>query len=91
MKKLLSTLALVAGVNSAGAFALHGPLDAWQDPTIGYGYAGDIGGVMNLNGFYRLNAPVVYYSFDDAFLTYFGQKGVEAVRLVGNAHPFHDA
>ena len=66
--------------------------DSWQTGAIGYGlayvdfgfpggpiYLGDIGGPKNLTEEYRRNVPVIYYSYDANFLTYFGSNGVAAV------------
>ncbi|MDB6123679.1 MAG: hypothetical protein JWQ71_2672 [Pedosphaera sp.] len=39
----------------------------------------DIGGPMVLGEEYRWNVPVVTYGFDQSFLDYFGQPGVDAV------------
>lgn len=81
-------------LNSAKAFSLLGPLknsangatDPWQGkPYAGYpgglGYElwGDIGGPMFLNEAYRWNIPDIYYGFDQSFIEYFGQPGIEAV------------
>src|SRR6185503_15818167 len=74
----------------AHAFALLGPLDAyanlpgnsanWPIPRIGYNvFNTDIGVPVNLGEEYRWHKPTVTYAFDQSFLNYFGQQGVEAV------------
>lgn len=79
-KKL--TLAVLLGampVSSGFGFSLLGPFDTWQAANIGYQLPGDIGGPMNLGEEYRWDVPVVVYAFDESFLNYFGQRGVEEV------------
>src|SRR5207249_2381564 len=39
----------------------------------------DIGGPMNLGQEYRWNVPIMYYSIDSSFLTYFGSRGVQEI------------
>lgn len=82
--KLGLTLALVAGsLQSARAFSLLGIWDTWQTVALGYqvttGGSVDIGGPMNLSEEYRWNVPVITYAFDESFLNYFGQRGVQEV------------
>jgi hypothetical protein len=84
---LLLLLTLAAGWSRrADAFALLGPFEVWQTPELYYDttdpvgiYGDDVAGVRNLGEQYRWNVPTLFYSFDAAFLDYFGQKGVEAV------------
>lgn len=79
---------------NGSAFALLGPLknrtnnaaDPWQGKPyaglprgLGYELPGAIGGPMFLNEAYRWNVPVIYYGFDQAFVDYFGEPGIEAV------------
>ncbi|MCX6895680.1 MAG: Ig domain-containing protein, partial [Verrucomicrobia bacterium] len=40
---------------------------------------GDLGGPMNIGAEYRQNTPILYYSYDQNFLDYFGASGVAAV------------
>jgi len=48
--------------------------------AIGYNtFNSDIGAPMNLGEEYRWNIRTVTYGFDESFLNYFGQKGVDAV------------
>jgi hypothetical protein len=83
-------LALACGVPRARAFALLGALDTWMTEEIGYNLA-DPGGPMNLGEEYRWNMPIVTYGFDESFLNYFGQRGVEevekAIKLLNDLPP----
>ncbi len=63
----------------AHAFSLLGPFAPWMKPELGYHQKRDIGGPMNLGEEYRWTVPVVTYGFDQSFLDYFGQPGVDAV------------
>ncbi len=75
-----------------GPLTLANGADNWQTPVIGYdyGYAdeglpgglvflGDIGGPRNIAEEYRRNVPVIYYTYDQTFLNFFGSNGVAAV------------
>lgn len=90
---LLASL-LPAVAPDANGFALLGPFknrandapDPWQGKPygglpggLGYELQGDIGGPMFLYEAYRWNIPVIYYGFDQAFVDYFGQPGIDAV------------
>ena len=94
LSTLLLLCAFADFAPQAQAFALLGPLknrtnnapDPWQGKPyggrpggLGYELRGDIGGPMFLNEAYRWNVPVIYYGFDQAFVDYFGQPGIEAV------------
>lgn len=68
----------------AKGFALLGPFAPWMTAGVGYpdwarGPGMDIGGPMALGEEYRWNIPVLTYGFDQSFLDYFGQGGVDAV------------
>lgn len=77
--KLICGLAVVAlGVERVEAFSIKGPYEPYQVPTIGY-LDPDLGAPHNLGEEFRRNAPVVYYTFDQTFLDYFGSNGVAAV------------
>src|SRR5437667_541846 len=83
-KLIWALLALLAGpVTGARAFSLLGPLstpaNAWQVQGIGYSLPGDIGNPVNVGEEYRWNVPSIVYAFDDSFLNFFGQQGVEAI------------
>lgn len=66
--------------------------EAWQTITIAYGlgtgqvqlpggpvFLGDLGGPHNLAEEYRRDTPVMYYTFDQTFLNFFGTYGASAV------------
>ncbi len=79
----LGVLCLLASHKAQG-FALLGPYAPWMTLGVGYDPAWrspemDIGGPMALGEEYRWNIPVVTYGFDQSFLDYFGQGGVDAV------------
>lgn len=78
-KSILGAAALALLMPAAGAFTPLGIWDTWQTTRMHYRMPSDIGGPMNINEEYRYNVPVLYYAFDDTFLSYFGQKGVEEV------------
>jgi hypothetical protein len=67
---------LTAGVS---AFSLLGPESSWQVPALGYGFAGDIGGPMNLGEGFRWNVPQITYACDASFINYFGPEVVKAI------------
>jgi len=73
----------VAGIQSARAFVLGGPIgnaaDNWQTPVIGYGLAGDILAPKQMGQEYRWNLPVVYYAYDQNFIEYFRSNGMVEV------------
>jgi hypothetical protein len=89
MRQVTKIFLLIAAVwlgllQSAGAFALIGPNafdgDAWQVITIGYpGF-----GPKNLGEEYRRNTPVIYYTFDQTFLDYFGTAGMVPINKAFN-------
>jgi len=84
-------LCVVLGMTClAHGFSLLGPLPtdpnaaptglaAWQVVALAYDLPGDIGGPMNLGDEYRWNSPTITYAFDQSFLIYFGQRGVDAI------------
>lgn len=79
LKYAVIGLALASVLPSASAFSLLGTTPAWQTATIGYNLGADLGGPMNLGEEYRRQTPIVTYAFDESFLNYFGQRGVEEV------------
>ncbi len=84
IKQLSLLVMLLTGWQNAGAFALLGPNnEAYQDPPIGYNPNPNIDGApigpKNIGEEYRRNTPVLYYSFDQSFLDFFGSNGVAAV------------
>ena len=78
-KKLFGAAALTLLLPSANAFTPLGLWDTWQISRMHYQLASDIGGPMNIHEEFRYNVPVLYYAFDNTFLSYFGQRGVEEV------------
>jgi hypothetical protein len=73
-----------AAIQSASAFSVFGPAEAWQVPTLDYVtrfYYGstEVGAPKNYNEGSRINTPIVTYGYDITFLSYFGEKGVAAV------------
>jgi len=84
MKRILHLLAALVcalvATSTARAFSLLGPYAPWMTPELSYHQPGDIGGPMDLHEEYRWNLPVLTYGFDQSFLDYFGQPGVEASR-----------
>lgn len=79
LKYFIWIAVLISGVERAAAFSLLGPFLAWQQPVITYRVAADLGGPQNLGEEYRRNTPVIYYTFDDSFIGYFGSNGIAAV------------
>jgi len=90
----MAWLFLAAATPSACAFSMLGPGEEWQDTTIGYEKFVYVtlpasGWIIhgddfawhphNLGEESRWNTPVLYYSFDQSFLDYFGASGVAAV------------
>ena len=87
-------LSLAVAPLSASAFSMLGPAESWQTTAIGYErwvyvtFPADNWVLQstdfawfphNLGEEFRWNNPVLYYSFDQAFLDYFGSDGVAAV------------
>ncbi len=75
--------------NQAQAFSLLGPIAGnptlnWQTPALGFDLPGDIGGVMQRGEGYRWNVPQLYVAFDDSFIEYFGNRGINEVELALN-------
>jgi len=70
--------------NFCYGFSLLGPLTTpattWQTVALGYNVFGtEVGGPVDAGEEYRWNLHDITYAFDDSFLGYFGQQGVEAV------------
>jgi hypothetical protein len=82
MVRIFKHLFLVAMVTlvaqRAAGFALNGPFETYQRGEIGYGF-GDLGGPHNIGEEFRRNNPVLYYTYDETFLNFFGSNGVAAV------------
>jgi len=79
LRRLLCLLVPACLASSVAAFTPLGNWATWMTTRMHYQMPGDIGGPMNINEEFRYNVPVLYYAFDDTFLSYFGQKGVEEV------------
>lgn len=82
MKKLFVTTAVLTCLVRAHAFSLLGAYTAYQQQNIGYQWGSEvnnIGGPMNIGEEYRWTQKNIYYSFDESFLNYFGQRGVDEV------------
>ena len=76
-----------------GPFPPAGSPDSWESAVLGYNYAstifidvqggpmflGDIGTPKNIAEEYRRNVPVMYYTYDQTFLNYFGTDGAAEV------------
>ena len=81
------------GLQTGWSFSLLGPLanggDAWQIQANGFnplpvgnpfGFTGGLlDGPKNIGEEYRHNTPVMYYTFDNNFLDFFGASGTNAV------------
>ena len=82
MRRFIRGLAIGLGlaifVTNTHAFSLLGIKPAWATAPIGYP-TGLAYIPMNLGEEYRIGIPRVYYAFDESFLNYFGQKGVDEV------------
>ncbi len=92
LKKFAWAGLLAGTVQGAFGFSLLGQFDTWQVTQLSYdrGFTGfnegpatvgdaPIGGPMNLGEEFRWNIPVLYYSYDQSFLDYFGSNGVFAI------------
>jgi hypothetical protein len=84
MRRIFLVLVLLAGLAGSNlqvrAFSLIGEIPAWfTDQTGLFPNGADIYGPVNLGEEYRWNVPVLHYAFDESFLNYFGQQGVDEV------------
>jgi hypothetical protein len=79
MKRLIVYFAALIAAVSSHAFSLRGPLEPWMTTNLNYGRYGDFGGPMAPGNEYRWNLPVLTYGFDQSFLDFFGERGVQAV------------
>jgi len=75
---LLLLVGLCASAPQARAFTLYGTIPAWFTDNAGQ-FPGDVYGPMNIGEEYRWNTPAIFYAFDESFLNYFGQRGIEEV------------
>jgi hypothetical protein len=96
IKQASLALAIIGAVNSASAFSMLGPVEAFQIERIGYNIQppifADIGGPMNLGEEYRFNLRTIYFGFDSSFKNYFGTNGMGEIRkamaILNNLPPF---
>jgi len=83
MRQALLILLLLAGLSASApsvrAFTLVGATPAWFTDNAGRIPPGDVYGPVNLGEEYRWPVPNIVYAFDESFLNYFGQRGVEEV------------
>ena len=86
---------MALATQSGSAFSIYGPEEAWQTTVLGYekhqyvnwpdGSGWTVFGddfawhPHNLGEETRWNNPVLYYTYDQSFLDYFGSNGVAAV------------
>lgn len=83
MRHALLILLLLAGYGAAGpragAFSLVGALPAWFTDNAGLIPPADVYGPVNLGEEYRWPVPTINYAFDESFVNYFGQDGINEV------------
>ena len=83
MRHALLILLLLAGYGAAapraGAFSLVGALPAWFTDNAGLIPPADVYGPVNLGEEYRWPVPTINYAFDESFVNYFGQDGIDEV------------
>ncbi len=83
MRRALLFLLLLAGLGvttpRSRGFTLVGALPAWFTDNAGLIPPADVYGPVNLGEEYRWTVPSIFYAFDESFLNYFGQRGVEEV------------
>lgn len=66
---------------TTAGFTLLGPFEEWQSSELSYNASGEeIGGPRNLGDEFRWNIPVVTYGVDRAFMDFFGEPGIAAVK-----------
>ncbi len=76
---LFLSLGLVGTHSRTHAFSLLGSIPTWFTDQTGQFPGGDIYGPVNLGEEYRWNVPVLNYAFDESFINYFGQDGVDEI------------
>ena len=74
---LLLLVAIGAGSRRSEAFSLGGALPTWYTDNTGRSNGGDVLGPVNLGEEYRWAVPQIVYAFDESFINYFGQRGIE--------------
>jgi hypothetical protein len=73
-KHLCWAACLVAAVQSASAFSFVGPAEPYQILALGY-LGSPAYQPHNLGEEFRWNVPVLYYTYDQSFVDYFGTNG----------------
>jgi hypothetical protein len=76
-KHLFGAVCLMAAVQCASAFSFYGPFEPFEIASLGYGTL-DFSAPHNIGEEYRWNVPVLYYTYDQTFLDYFGSDGAAA-------------
>lgn len=107
MRRFLICLLMAAGlagsVPRSAAFTLIGEIPAWFTDNAGLIPPSDVYGPVNLGEEYRWPVPTLNYAFDESFVNYFGQKGIDevekAIKILNdlpsmssvniNAYPMH--
>lgn len=84
MRRIFLVVLLLAGLvgvsSRSRAFSLIGEIPAWfTDQTGQFTGGSDIYGPVNLGEEYRWNVPTLHYAFDESFVNYFGQQGVDEI------------
>ena len=91
---LLGLTVLATGSPRARAFSMIGEIPAWFTDQTGQIPNVDVYGPVNLGEEYRWTVPNLIYAFDESFVNYFGQKGVDEVEkaiAILNALPSMDS
>lgn len=78
LKHFCLCLVMALTVQRAAGYSLLGPEESYQVPALFY-QNGDIGGPHMLGEEFRRNTPVLYYTYDETFLNFFGPNGVAAI------------
>ncbi len=81
-KHLCWAAGIVIAAQSAVAFSFYGPQEPYQVAALGYNNPWDF--VKNLGEEYRWNVPVLYYTFDQSYVDYFGTNGMAAADAAFN-------
>ena len=86
MKHVITIIMTLAITASTHAFVLVGPVDP-AEQTLSFGgtpvtsanISDELGAPKQLDEFYRWNCPDLTYGFDQSFVQFFGQEGINAV------------
>lgn len=97
MRCFLSILLLIGGLaaqRQACGFSLGGSPPAWYTDQTGRSVNGDVYGPVNLGEEYRWAVPQIIYGFDESFINYFGQRGVDeiekAIKILNDLPPMSE-